>query len=190
MSVAKSYIRSVAAGRCPPSDPKGQPCFGEDPSYLVIGSYDGSTAMVDLRDPAFTVELNRARSELFVSDPWTGIDGIRYGLGGRLGIAVWLASLRGRGLCHSDAEAPRQRRRTRVLRRAASWSGLGGYFDAERCLSLTSLALLRISPRQTTIPWRSAAEATARSFCPTSDAGFDVDVERYATCPPTALTDV
>ena len=63
VSVALSCIRSVAVGRMPPADHTGQPRFGEDPFYLVVGSYDGSTSIIDMRDPLHTVELNRARCE-------------------------------------------------------------------------------------------------------------------------------
>ena len=64
-NVTPSCIRSLAAGRCPPCDDQGRPRFSEAPSYLVVGSYDGSTVLVDLRDPAFPIELNRARSVYF-----------------------------------------------------------------------------------------------------------------------------
>jgi len=71
MTIAFSCIRAIAVGRHPPSDATGQPRYGDDPNYIVMGSYDGSTVIVDLRDPGFTVELNRARSEL--SGFWTQI---------------------------------------------------------------------------------------------------------------------
>lgn len=61
MTVSMSCIRSIAVGRCPPTDAAGQPCFSDDPFYLVAGSYDGTTVLVDMRDPAFPVDINRAR---------------------------------------------------------------------------------------------------------------------------------
>ncbi len=64
MTIALSYIRSVAAGRCPPGDSSGRPQYDQDPTYLVLGSYDGTATLVDLRDPMNPMVLNRARSEL------------------------------------------------------------------------------------------------------------------------------
>ncbi|OCF32212.1 hypothetical protein I316_06126 [Kwoniella heveanensis BCC8398] len=56
-SVASSAIRSIAVGRVPPAEDQ----LGGDPIYLVMGSYDGSTVVMDFRDPLFPVEVNKAR---------------------------------------------------------------------------------------------------------------------------------
>ncbi|WVF73182.1 hypothetical protein IAT40_008001 [Kwoniella sp. CBS 6097] len=54
---ASSAIRSLAVGRVPPVDDQ----LGGDPIYIVMGTYDGSTIVLDLRDPIFPVEVNKAR---------------------------------------------------------------------------------------------------------------------------------
>ncbi|WVR07791.1 hypothetical protein IAU60_004834 [Kwoniella sp. DSM 27419] len=54
---AVSAIRSIAAGRVPPASDQ----LDGDPIYLVVGAYDGSTVVMDLRDPMFPIEINDAR---------------------------------------------------------------------------------------------------------------------------------
>ncbi|WWC94831.1 hypothetical protein V866_001681 [Kwoniella sp. B9012] len=56
-SVAVSAIRSISAGRLPPSEKQ----LGGEPFYVLMGAYDGSTTLLDLRDPSFAIELNKAR---------------------------------------------------------------------------------------------------------------------------------
>ncbi|WVR00359.1 hypothetical protein IAU59_007502 [Kwoniella sp. CBS 9459] len=56
-SVTSSAIRSLAVGRVPPAEDQ----LGGDPIYVVMGSYDGSTVVMDLRDPVFPAEVNKAR---------------------------------------------------------------------------------------------------------------------------------
>ncbi|EIW71800.1 hypothetical protein TREMEDRAFT_27087 [Tremella mesenterica DSM 1558] len=57
-----SPIRSVAALRLPPDDSHGKPRWGQDPFFVLCGNYDGTTTIVDLRDPSRAVELSRARA--------------------------------------------------------------------------------------------------------------------------------
>ncbi|WWD19510.1 hypothetical protein CI109_103971 [Kwoniella shandongensis] len=56
-TIAVSAIRSLAVGRTPPSDSQ----LDSDPIYVVMGSYDGSTYILDLRDPLYPVKLNHSR---------------------------------------------------------------------------------------------------------------------------------
>ncbi|WVW86023.1 hypothetical protein I302_108061 [Kwoniella bestiolae CBS 10118] len=55
--IAASAIRSISIGRLPPSEKQ----LGGEPFYVLTGSYDGSTTLLDLRDPNSPIELNKAR---------------------------------------------------------------------------------------------------------------------------------
>ncbi|WWC64454.1 uncharacterized protein I303_107064 [Kwoniella dejecticola CBS 10117] len=55
--VASSAIRSISIGRTPPSEKH----LGAEPIHILMGAYDGSTTLLDLRDPTAPIELNRAR---------------------------------------------------------------------------------------------------------------------------------
>nr|XP_019010200.1 uncharacterized protein I206_04668 [Kwoniella pini CBS 10737]OCF48981.1 hypothetical protein I206_04668 [Kwoniella pini CBS 10737] len=56
-SAAASAIRSLSIGRIPPSEKH----LGGEPIYVLTGAYDGSTILLDLRDPNNPIELNKAR---------------------------------------------------------------------------------------------------------------------------------
>ncbi|WRT70352.1 uncharacterized protein IL334_007350 [Kwoniella shivajii] len=55
--VSRSAVRSISVGRVPPTDKQ----LGGEPAYLLMGSYDGTTSILDLRDPLYPVVINRAR---------------------------------------------------------------------------------------------------------------------------------
>ncbi|KAK8853096.1 hypothetical protein IAR55_003797 [Kwoniella newhampshirensis] len=56
-TISGTAIRSIAAGRTPPSDDQ----LGSEPIYLVTGTHDGSCILLDLRDPLYPVELSHSR---------------------------------------------------------------------------------------------------------------------------------
>jgi transcription factor C subunit 6 len=61
LTLALSSIRSIAAGRTPPTDAAGALDYTGEAVYIAFGSYDGTTGVVDLRDPGNVIELNRSR---------------------------------------------------------------------------------------------------------------------------------
>lgn len=61
--VALAAISSVCVGRVPPVDSEAEPMYGDDPYLLVFSSLDGSTGLLDMRDPAGTLTFCRSRSE-------------------------------------------------------------------------------------------------------------------------------
>jgi transcription factor C subunit 6 len=63
LTLALSSIRSIAAGRCPPTDAHGALDYAGESVYLAFGSYDGTAGVVDLREPGTVLELNRSRCE-------------------------------------------------------------------------------------------------------------------------------
>lgn len=56
-SVAMSCIRSLSVLRLPPTPHH----LGSDAVYVVTGAYDGSTKIVDVRDPLVPIPLDRQR---------------------------------------------------------------------------------------------------------------------------------
>lgn len=56
-SVAMSCIRSLSVLRLPPTPQH----LGSDAVYIVTGAYDGSTKILDTRDPLVPISLDRQR---------------------------------------------------------------------------------------------------------------------------------
>ncbi|BEJ11379.1 hypothetical protein CspHIS471_0108010 [Cutaneotrichosporon sp. HIS471] len=54
-------VRSVAAGRVPPTTADGQYDYTGDSVYVVSATWEGTISLTDLRDPAGTMEINRSR---------------------------------------------------------------------------------------------------------------------------------
>ncbi|ORY26711.1 hypothetical protein BCR39DRAFT_560442 [Naematelia encephala] len=65
--IAFSAIRTLAVGRHPPSDINGKPMYDEDPFHVIFGAYDGTTTLLDMRDPTQFVELYRMRTPVLAS---------------------------------------------------------------------------------------------------------------------------
>lgn len=61
--VALAAISALHVARVPPVDSDGEPDYASDPYLIVFSSYDGSTGLLDLRDPAGTITFCRSRSE-------------------------------------------------------------------------------------------------------------------------------
>lgn len=60
-TVALSAIRSLSTGRCPPTDADGDLDYSGEALYVAFGAMDGTTGVLDMRDPSNVVELNRSR---------------------------------------------------------------------------------------------------------------------------------
>ncbi|OWZ36086.1 transcription factor C subunit 6 [Cryptococcus neoformans var. grubii Br795] len=65
-SVAMSCIRSLSVLRLPPTPHH----LGSDAVYVVTGAYDGSTKIVDVRDPLVPIPLDRQRLPI-MSTAWS-----------------------------------------------------------------------------------------------------------------------
>ena len=61
LSIAQSCVSSLATGRVPPADSAGEPVYDQDPRFLVVGSWDGTATLLDMRDPGHPVLLQRQR---------------------------------------------------------------------------------------------------------------------------------
>ncbi|EKD05126.1 hypothetical protein A1Q2_00592 [Trichosporon asahii var. asahii CBS 8904] len=59
--VALAAISAIHVARVPPVDSEGEPDYASDPYLVVFSSYDGSTGLLDLRDPAGTITFCRSR---------------------------------------------------------------------------------------------------------------------------------
>ncbi|KLT42280.1 hypothetical protein CC85DRAFT_285684 [Cutaneotrichosporon oleaginosum] len=54
-------VRSLAAGRVPPTTSNGEYDYTGDSVYVVSATWEGTISLTDLRDPAGTLEVNRSR---------------------------------------------------------------------------------------------------------------------------------
>ena len=65
MTVGNTPIGGVAAARQPSNDVHGNPVYDSDPTYVAFATYEGTTIVMDTREPEAPIEANRERSELY-----------------------------------------------------------------------------------------------------------------------------
>lgn len=59
-------VRSIAAGRVPPTSSDGLYDYTGDAVYVVSATWEGTISLTDLREPAGSLEVNRSRRTLVV----------------------------------------------------------------------------------------------------------------------------
>lgn len=56
-------MRSIAAGRVPPTTSDGEYDYSGDSVYVMSATWEGTISFTDLRDPGGSFEVSRSRRE-------------------------------------------------------------------------------------------------------------------------------